>query len=51
MACVFNLPAGLIYPCFKELNYYFGTTDLSDIQDTYDVGLLRKVEDENTFSL
>lgn len=44
---MFNSPTGLIYPCFKELNYYFGTTDLSDIQDTYDVGLLRKVEDEN----
>ena len=31
----------------EELKQYFGTSDPSDIQDTYDVALLRKVKDDN----
>ena len=31
----------------EELQHYFGTSDPSDVQDTYDVALLRKVKDDN----
>ena len=31
----------------EELRHYFGTSDTSDLQDTYDVALLRKVKDDN----
>ena len=31
----------------EELKHYFGTSDTSDLQDAYDVALLRKVKDDN----
>ena len=31
----------------EELKHYFGTSNTSELQDTYDVALLRKVKDDN----